>query len=85
MGSAVRCRLLEPSRRLLKPGGSATAGSSSPAVLQVPSPRDQPYFCSLLSSPPPETRARAEGEQTSHQGGERETGDSREENNAIQN
>jgi len=32
IGSAVRCQLLEPSGRLLKLGGSATAGSSSSAV-----------------------------------------------------
>jgi len=64
MGSAVRCRLLKPSGRLLKLGGSATAGFSSSAALQVPSPRDRPYSFSLNSSPPPETRARAEREQT---------------------
>jgi len=64
MGSAVLCVLLEPCGRILQARRSTTAGASSPAVLQVLSPRDQPYSCSLTSSPPPETRARAEREQT---------------------
>ena len=65
MGSAIRCWLLQPSPAgSIKPDGSFTAGSSSPAVPKVPSPRNQPYSCSLTSSPPPETRARAEREQT---------------------
>jgi len=64
MGSTVRCWVLKPSSQLLKPSGFAKAGSSSPAVLQVPSLRDRPYSCSLTNIPPPKTRARAQREQT---------------------
>jgi len=51
MSSAVLCVLREPRGRLLQARRSATAGSSSPAVLQVLSPRDQPYSCNLTSPP----------------------------------
>jgi len=64
MGSTVDCMLLEPCDRLRQALQSATAGSSSPGVLQVQSPRDQPHSYSLTSSPSPKTRARAEREQT---------------------
>jgi len=45
----------------LKPRSSftVTAGSSSPMVVQVLSPRDWPCSCTLTNSPPPKTRARA--------------------------
>ena len=51
MGSVVLYVLLEPCGQLLQAQRSARAGSSSPAVLQVLSPRDQPYSCSLTSPP----------------------------------